>query len=67
MSFSQVADLAQAVKLDYQLVKRDPGTLLPVPAVMHWKLGHYSALLDYEDGYYLTKDSLLSHGMDAFH
>ena len=42
-SLSQVADLSKAVGLNYQAVFRSAGATFVVPAVIHWKVGHYPA------------------------
>ncbi len=60
LSCSDPRTIAKAMKLDYQVIHRPPGGgKLPVPAVMHWKFGHYSALLEEKDGQYLLVDRLL--------
>ena len=55
-SFIQVANLAAAAGMKYQLAKRDPGTPVITPAVVHWKLGHFAALVKEARGKYLSKD-----------
>ncbi|MBV8211628.1 MAG: hypothetical protein JOZ08_00205, partial [Verrucomicrobia bacterium] len=44
-SLLQVVNLAESAGMKYQAAKRDPGALLITPAVVHWKLGHYAALV----------------------
>lgn len=39
--------------------KRPGAVSVPVPAVFHWKFGHYSALTDFKDGKYRLVDSYL--------
>jgi RHS repeat-associated protein len=55
-SFVQVANLAAAAGMEYQLAKRDPGARVITPAVVHWKVGHYAALVQEKNGKYLAKD-----------
>ncbi|MBU2768130.1 hypothetical protein HAP94_18625 [Acidithiobacillus ferrivorans] len=31
---------------------------VPTPAVIHWKVGHFGALVDHRDGRYLLRDSV---------
>jgi RHS repeat-associated protein len=50
MSLTQVWRLAKDVGLDYQMAKREPGAPVLAPAVVNWKVGHYSALLSEENG-----------------
>jgi RHS repeat-associated protein len=55
-SFVQVANLAAAAGMKYQVAKRDPGAAVITPAVVHWKLGHFAALVKSDHGKYLSKD-----------
>jgi RHS repeat-associated protein len=55
-SLVQVAELAAVAGMKYQLAKRDPGSVIITPAVIHWKLGHYAALVSEKSGRYLAKD-----------
>ena len=55
-SLVQVADLAEAAGMKYQIAKRDPGAPVITPAVVHWKVGHYAALVTEKSGKYLSKD-----------
>lgn len=55
-SLSQVQALSKKAGLDYQMAFRTPGTQLILPAVVHWKVGHYAALLREENGLYLLQD-----------
>ncbi|HTB80609.1 MAG TPA: RHS repeat-associated core domain-containing protein [Opitutaceae bacterium] len=50
LSLTQVWKLAHEVGLDYQMAKRAPGAAILAPAVINWKVGHYSALLSEENG-----------------
>ncbi|EDY18791.1 YD repeat protein [Chthoniobacter flavus Ellin428] len=46
MNLASVQELAGQLGMDYLMVRRDPGASLAgmVPAVIHWKVGHYAAL-----------------------
>jgi RHS repeat-associated protein len=55
-SFTQVGALAKAAGMDFQLVKRTAGSALILPAVVHWKVGHFAALIKENDGMLLIKD-----------
>jgi len=48
-SLAQVADLAKQTGLRMQMAKRVDARDLPLPAIMHWQLGHFSAVVA-EDG-----------------
>jgi RHS repeat-associated protein len=55
-SLSQVAALSSQLGMNYQMAFRSPGASFIVPAVIHWKVGHYAALLKNEGGRFLVKD-----------
>ncbi|TAL04809.1 MAG: hypothetical protein EPO07_04705, partial [Verrucomicrobia bacterium] len=56
MSLVQVVDLAGALGMKFQMAKRSPGAKIILPAVVHWNVGHYAALVRGEDGRYLVQD-----------
>jgi YD repeat-containing protein len=57
VSFLTVARLATDVGLNYRMVyRKDPGDDLPLPAVVHWKVNHYAAIVGFEHGRYHVKD-----------
>src|SRR5690606_6803566 len=41
------------------IIKRQAGDAIPVPSVVHWNFGHYSAITESVDGLYKIKDSHL--------
>jgi hypothetical protein len=55
-SLAQVQRLAHAVGLELQMAFRNPGAPPAVPAVVHWKSGHFAALVAVRDGRYLVQD-----------
>ncbi len=55
-SLSQVAELSQKIGLNYQMARRSPGAAYIVPSVVHWKVGHYAALIRQEGDRYLLQD-----------
>ncbi len=55
-SLAEMARLAQTTGLDLQAVKRQPGSPIPVPAVVHWKADHFAALVAQQGDRYLVKD-----------
>jgi RHS repeat-associated protein len=55
-SLSYVADLSSKLGMNYQMAFRESGEVLPTPAVVHWKVGHYAALIREENGLYLLQD-----------
>jgi RHS repeat-associated protein len=56
VTLAEVARLAERAKLPYQLAYREPGQPIPVPAVVHWKVSHFAAIVAEENGYYHLKD-----------
>ena len=44
-SLPQVAELSGKVGLNYQMAFRNSGADFVVPSVVHWKVGHYAALV----------------------
>ena len=58
MSLTQVEKLAGESGMKYEMAKREPGAPLIYPAVIHWKAGHYAALVGEENGLYRVKDSV---------
>lgn len=62
-SLLEVKRLAGVVGMRMQVVKGVVGEQMPLPAVVHWRLNHYSALLKIEKGRCLVQDGT----MDAIH
>jgi RHS repeat-associated protein len=57
---TQVNELAAGTGLKYQMAKRQPGSPIPTNSVVHWKLNHYSAILQEDRGRYLIQDTTLN-------
>lgn len=55
-SLVQVAELSKKVGLNYQMAFRERGAAFVVPSVVHWKVGHYAALIRREGDRYLLQD-----------
>ena len=55
-SLTQVAGLSGKVGLNYQMAFREPGEAFIVPSVMHWKVGHYAAIVRQVGDRYLVED-----------
>jgi RHS repeat-associated protein len=56
MSLVQVRDLSVALGMNFQMAKREVGARLILPAVVHWKLGHYAALIRAQRDRYEIQD-----------
>jgi RHS repeat-associated protein len=61
-SLYQNWQLAQKMGLKYQMAKRQPGADIPLPAMVHWKLDHFSALTRMQDGNYRIEDPTFNQG-----
>lgn len=57
VDFATVAKLAKKVGLDYRMAyRRNPDTPLPLPAVVHWRVNHYAAVVGFSNGLYHVED-----------
>ncbi|KAA0690914.1 peptidase C39 [Neorhizobium sp. P12A] len=57
-TLAEVAGLADGLKLAYRLVHRLPGDAVPVPAIVHWKVGHFATITSKENGRYHIRDAV---------
>jgi RHS repeat-associated protein len=57
LSLSAVQGIAARAGMDYQMAFRAPGAPVLMPAVAHWKVGHYAAIVDKMNGRYLIQDT----------
>ncbi len=57
MSLTAVRELSERVGMSYQMAFRTAGAQVVWPAVVHWKVGHFAALVDRVEGRYLVEDS----------
>jgi len=55
-SLPQVAELSRKIGLNYQMAFRDTGDFV-VPCVVHWKVGHYAAMVRKTGELYELQDS----------
>lgn len=55
-SLAQNLDWASKWELGLQAAKRSPGSAVLLPALVHWKTGHYSALVEARGGRYHVLD-----------
>ena len=59
VSLTELGRLANDAKVSLTPVFRDAGQPVPVPSIVHYKLGHYAAILGREKGGYLVQDPVL--------
>jgi RHS repeat-associated protein len=55
-SVSEVHRMSAELGLKLQIARRDPGARVITPAVVHWKLGHFGALVRESGGSFLLQD-----------
>ncbi|MGO8866374.1 MAG: RHS repeat-associated core domain-containing protein [Alphaproteobacteria bacterium] len=59
-SLAEVARLAEEAKFPHRLVFRKPGQPVPVPAVVHWKVGHFAAIVGEANGRFHVEDPVFA-------
>ena len=57
LSLTMVQQISAKAGMNYQMAYRPRGAKIVTPAVAHWKMGHYAAIVAYEHGHYLVQDS----------
>ena len=56
-SLARLADLGRAAGVDVTLIRQTSGVTFAVPGVVHFKAGHFAAILAYEHNRYLVRDA----------
>lgn len=54
--------IASNWNIPLQMLKRSPGAPMLVPSVVHWKAGHYSAVVASDGDRYLVKEDIFEKG-----
>lgn len=62
-SIPEIHRMAGELGLKLQIAKRDIGAPVIAPAVVHWKLGHFAAVVREEKGGFLLKDPTFGKDM----
>jgi RHS repeat-associated protein len=57
LSLTMVQGIAAQAGMNYQMAFRTPGAAIILPAVAHWKVGHYAAVVDRVNRHYLVQDT----------
>jgi RHS repeat-associated protein len=52
--------LSKRLGLNYQMAMRQRGAAIPLPCLVHWKQGHFSALTKMDNGRYCVEDGTFS-------
>lgn len=55
-SLTQVAELSKKTGLNLRMAFREKGGAVPFPSVVHWRAGHYAAIVRQEGDRYLVQD-----------
>jgi hypothetical protein len=55
-SLTQLRDLARDVGRSMRLARREPGARVYTPSVVHWRVGHFAALVAVDGDRYLVRD-----------
>ncbi|MBK6686378.1 MAG: hypothetical protein IPG45_18055 [Deltaproteobacteria bacterium] len=55
-SLAEVLQMSSTLGVQLQMAKRTPGSPILNPSVIHWKVGHFGALIREQDGKYLLSD-----------
>ncbi|MFN9663946.1 MAG: cysteine peptidase family C39 domain-containing protein, partial [Akkermansiaceae bacterium] len=62
IALSELQVLAGEMKMDWVAAERKTGARLPLPILVHWKVGHYAAVIKkMEDGRLLVRDPTFMH------
>ncbi|MGX5805916.1 RHS repeat-associated core domain-containing protein [Bradyrhizobium sp. Arg314] len=59
-NLAEVAGLADKAGLSHRLILRKPGQDVPVPSIVHWKVGHFAAIVGQANGRFHIRDSVFS-------
>lgn len=60
-SLAEVGQLATQANAALDPVFRKPGEKVPVPSIVHWKIGHFAAIVSERNGRYEVQDPTLGH------
>jgi RHS repeat-associated protein len=55
-SLAQIHAVAQALGQPLLAIRRRPGSAVPVPSVVHWKVGHFAAIVDRQGDRLVMRD-----------
>lgn len=59
-SLSHNLEVAGRLGLKMQMVRREPGADMLLPALVHWKAGHFASVVKHQNGRYLVQDPTFS-------
>ena len=61
-NLAQIAALAGDAKFAYRLIFREAGGSVPIPSIVHWKVGHFATIVGETNGRYHVRDPMLPGG-----
>jgi len=61
-SLAELGRMAAKPSFATRLIQRKPGQQVPVPSVVHWKVGHYSAIVEERNGRFRITDPMARSG-----
>jgi tetratricopeptide (TPR) repeat protein len=59
-TLAELRQLAGKAKFASRVVYRQPGQAVPVPSIVHWKVGHYGAILGHANGRFHVQDPVFA-------
>jgi YD repeat-containing protein len=60
-NLAEVAGMAEKAKFEHRIIFRATGQV-PVPAIVHWKVGHFAAIVGKDNGRYHVRDAVFPNG-----
>jgi RHS repeat-associated protein len=57
-NLEEIGELADKVKLDHHLIRRTVGQKVPVPSIVHWKVGHFATVVGEANGRFHIRDAV---------
>lgn len=59
-NLAEVSSLADKTGFSHRLIARKPGESVPVPSIVHWKVGHFAAIVGEAHGRFHIRDSVFA-------
>jgi RHS repeat-associated protein len=59
-TLDELAGLAEKLKLSHRLIYREPGQPVPIPSIVHWKVGHFATILAETNGRFQVRDAVFA-------
>lgn len=59
-TLAELGGLATSLKLEHRLIFRQPGQTVPIPSIVHWKVGHFASIIGEANGRYQVRDAVFA-------